>query len=181
MIAGAGQKQGGRQMTSGYESSAKVLLIIALATGAALVVLSELYPNEEEGNVSGQELVAGQGRVTNVPARPPPHGYPESVCGGNMIWYSSMLTAMMSAFPSRENRLTLVSADGAYIRVSVLTMTKRCLPLLTLCVSGFMTAVSSSSRNRSIRAARRKALRRVRCRTRTAEVSRGGAAFRRGL
>ena len=43
MIAGVGQKQGGRQMTSGYESSAKVLLIIALATGAALVVLSELY------------------------------------------------------------------------------------------------------------------------------------------
>jgi hypothetical protein len=49
-------------MTSGYESSAKVLLIIALATGVALVVLSELYPNEEEDTASGQELVAVQGR-----------------------------------------------------------------------------------------------------------------------
>ncbi|HPO38906.1 MAG: hypothetical protein WC328_16685 [Kiritimatiellia bacterium] len=58
-------------MTSGYESSAKVLLIIALATGAALVVLSELYPNEEEGNVSGQELVAGQGRLRMCLRGPP--------------------------------------------------------------------------------------------------------------
>jgi outer membrane protein TolC len=46
---------------------------------------------------------------------------------------------MMSAFPSRENRLTLVSADGVYIGVRMTMITRRCLSLLTLCVSGFMT------------------------------------------
>ena len=49
-------------MRSGFERVAKVVLIFVVAAGVALVVLSELYPDEEDGNVSGQESVARLGR-----------------------------------------------------------------------------------------------------------------------
>ncbi|MDD2460476.1 MAG: hypothetical protein WC328_15130 [Kiritimatiellia bacterium] len=49
-------------MTRRYERVVKMVLIFAVAAGAALVVLSELYPDEEEGNVCGQACVAGLGR-----------------------------------------------------------------------------------------------------------------------
>ena len=72
-----------------------------------------------------------------------------------LIWriqYVRFVTAMMSAFPSRENRLTPVSADGVYIRVGGLmyrhcqdavVTTVRCAMLLagaSLLRSSFATA-----------------------------------------
>ena len=47
-------------MTAGHERIAKTVLIFTMVAGAVLVVMTELYPDEDE--VSCQRSVSGLGR-----------------------------------------------------------------------------------------------------------------------